>query len=119
MVKEMMVKRIGWLLAALLIGVVAVAGQPPPGPMQQGDGVWIRNAYYGEFQTFDRCYGHQPGNGLYHHHVQPVCLRAQLGDNLEPVRTSRTGTIYREKSGGWSHSPILGWALDGQPIYGP
>lgn len=119
MVKEMMVKRIGWLLAALLIGVVAVAGQPPPGPMQQGDGVWIRNAYYGEFQTFDRCYGHQPGNGLYHHHVQPVCLRAQLGDNLEPVRTSRTGTIYREKSGGWSHSPILGWALDGHPIYGP
>ena len=115
----MILRRTGWLIVAFLYGVVAVVGQPPPGPMQQGDGVWIRNAYYGEIQTFDRCYGHQPGNGLYHHHVQPICLRAQLGDNLEPVRTSRTGTIYREKSGGWTHSPILGWALDGHPIYGP
>ena len=100
-------------------GWMDVAGQPPPGGGTQGDGVWIRNAYYGELQTFDRCFGHQPGNGQYHHHVQPICLRAQLNDNLVAVREGRTGTNYREKSSPWIHSPILGWSLDGYPIYGP
>lgn len=85
----------------------------------QGDGIWIRNAYYGEAQTFDKCLGHQPGNGQYHHHAHPVCLRAQLDDNLERVNTGRTGAAYREKAAPWKHSPILGWALDGYPIYGP
>ncbi len=95
---------------------IAAFAQPPGG---QGDGIWLRNAYYGEAQTFDRCLGHQPGNGQYHHHVQPVCLRAQLEDNLEKVSTLRIGTVYREKASQWKHSPILGWMFDGYPIYGP
>lgn len=110
----------------VLIGLsnISVSGQQPPGPGpggpgQQGDGIWVRNAYFGEIQTFDKCFGHQPGNGIYHHHVQPVCLRAQLNDNLEVVRSGRTGTTYREKSSSWVHSPILGWSFDGYPIYGP
>ncbi len=86
---------------------------------QQGDGIWIRNAFYGEAQTFDKCLGHQPGNGQYHHHAQPVCLRAQLDDNLITAGSGRTGTQYRERAAPWRHSPILGWALDGYPIYGP
>ena len=86
---------------------------------QQGDGIWIRNAYYGEGQTFDRCLGHQPGNGQYHHHAHPVCLRAQLNDNLITVKPGRTGTQYSEKAAPWQHSPIVGWALDGYPVYGP
>jgi autotransporter-associated beta strand protein len=40
-------------------------------------------------------------DGAYHHHQNPVSLRAQLGDE------------------GAGHSPILGWAFDGYPIYGP
>jgi len=84
-----------------------------------GDGVWIRNAFYGELQTFDACVGHQPGNGQYHHHAQPICLRAQLGDNVEVVKKSRVGTMYREADTPTRHSPILGWAFDGNPIYGP
>jgi uncharacterized protein (TIGR03437 family) len=88
-------------------------------PGGQGDGIWVRNAYYGEAQTFDKCLGHQPNNGQYHHHAQPICLRAQLDDNIVAVNTSRTGTIYKEKSAPWKHSPILGWAFDGYPIYGP
>jgi uncharacterized protein (TIGR03437 family) len=87
--------------------------------MQQGDGVWLRNAYFGEAQTFDACVGHQPGNGQYHHHAAPTCLREQLGDNVERVRDRRTGPVYREKAAPWTHSPILGWAYDGYPIYGP
>lgn len=101
-----------WLLAS-----ITFYAQPPGGA--QGGGIWIRNAYYGEGHTFDRCLGHQPGNGAYHHHAHPICLRAQLDDNLTVVTTSRIGTIYKENSAPWKHSPILGWAFDGYPIYGP
>lgn len=88
-------------------------------PGMQGDGIWLRNAYFGESQTFDSCAGHQPANGQYHHHANPLCLRAQLEDNLELVRQARTGPHYKEKPGDWKHSPILGWMFDGHPIYGP
>lgn len=107
-------------LIALCFAAALLAQGPPGGPGgASGDGIWRRNAAYGEAQTFDSCLGHQPGNGDYHYHVNPVCLRAQLGDNLIAVRTSRTGTTYQEKPSGWTHSPILGWAQDGYPIYGP
>ena len=109
-------------LALAVLSLTASSAQPPPGggpPGGNGDGIWLRNAYFGERETFDACLGHQPGSGEYHHHVQPVCLRAQLDDNLELSATGRTGSSYREKSSGWTHSPILGWALDGYPIYGP
>jgi hypothetical protein len=63
--------------------------------------------------------GHQPGSGTYHHHINPICLRAQLNDNVTVVSTGRLGTLYAEKTSGWMHSPILGWANDGYPVYGP
>ena len=63
-----------------------------------GDGIWIRSAFFGEAQTFDRCLGHQPGQGQYHHHVHPICLRAQLDDNLVTISTGHTGTQYRDKA---------------------
>ena len=109
-------------LAISMLSAAAALAQPPPGggpPGGNGNGIWLRNAYYGEKETFDACLGHQPGAGEYHHHVQPICLRAQLNDNLELAATGRTGSSYREKPSGWTHSPILGWALDGYPIYGP
>jgi uncharacterized protein (TIGR03437 family) len=102
-------------LILLLVSTTCALAQP----MQQGDGIWIRNAAYGESQTFDACNGHQPQNGQYHQHVQPICLRAQLNDNLVAVKSGRLGTYYQEKAAPWTHSPILGWAFDGYPIYGP
>jgi uncharacterized protein (TIGR03437 family) len=115
------------LLFGALWTVTAIAqppgGGPPPGGggggMQAGDGIWRRNAFYGEIQTLDSCLGHQPGSGDYHYHANPVCLRAQLDDNIETVRTKRTGTAFREKAAPWKHSPLLGWAFDGYPVYGP
>jgi uncharacterized protein (TIGR03437 family) len=110
------------LFIFLITTAVSAQIGPPPGGGpggSSGDGIWRRNAYYGELLTFDSCVGHQPGNGMYHYHANPLCLRAQLNDNLETVRTSRNGATYRELSSGWHHSPILGWALDGYPIYGP
>jgi len=39
--------------------------------------------------------------GRYHHHQNPISLRESLGDD------------------GTSHSPLLGFAFDGFPVYGP
>jgi uncharacterized protein (TIGR03437 family) len=107
------------LFFILTLAAGAVLAQPTGGGQQSGDGVWLRDAYFGEKDTFDSCLAHQPGQGQYHNHVQPVCLRAQLGDNVEIIANGRTGSTYREKASGWIHSPILGWALDGYPVYGP
>ncbi len=108
-------------LAGMLFGAAILVAQPPPGGPGggSGDGIWTRNAAFGEIETFDLCNGHQPGNGQYHHHVNPVCLRAQLNDNIATVSSGRLGTQYAEKAAPWSHSPILGWAFDGYPVYGP
>lgn len=82
-----------------------------------GDRVWNRNAYAFEGISFDSCNGHPDVSskciifssfvsllfsfeiftGAYHNHIDPSCL-------------------YTKSSS--SHSPILGWMLDGYPIYG-
>jgi len=86
-----------------------------------GDGVWRRdaNSIYGEAYTFDPCFAHQPGNGEYHYHENPVCLRYQLGDNITGTNVGTASATYAESTGTHTHSPILGWAFDGNPIYGP
>ena len=61
-------------------------------------GVWYRNAYFFEGPGFDNCLGHPQQQGEYHHHVSPTCLYNQA-DSL-------------------NHSPIIGYAFDGFPIYG-
>jgi len=73
---------------------------------QRGDGIWNRNANVAEAAGFDSCRGHPapgatPANGRYHNHDNPACLRAMLSDD------------------GTHHSPIIGWAFDGYPLYGP
>ena len=61
-------------------------------------GVWNRNAYYWEGSGFDNCLGHPQQQGEYHHHVSPTCLY----DDTDSL----------------NHSPIIGYAFDGFPIYG-
>lgn len=61
-------------------------------------GVWNRNAYFFEGKSFDNCLGHPAPNGEYHHHVSPKCLYNTLDSS--------------------KHSPIIGYAWDGFPIYG-
>jgi hypothetical protein len=87
-------------------------------------GVWNRDAWFSEAVTFD------PGNfhtaqGQYHSHASPFLLRVQLGDNLLrleiPVSFDSNQIVYVEQPNPAlrRHSPILGWAFDGHPIYGP
>ncbi len=79
-----------------------------------GDGAWNRDAHATERFTFDSSYGHS-SEDAYHHHANPAGLRAQLGDSVEYDATTNT---YTESFNG-RHSPILGWADDGLPVYGP
>ena len=62
-----------------------------------GSGTWNRNAYVYEGASFDACLGHADQSGSYHNHVNPKCLYTASAS---------------------SHSPIIGYAFDGYPIYG-
>ena len=82
-----------------------------------GDGIWNRLAGQAEEFNFDPAKGHQPPNGAYHNHVNPLGLRYQLGDHVTYNSSAKT---YTEGSGSpTAHSPLLGFANDGIPIYGP
>ena len=105
---------------ALLCVPALLAQEPPPRPGGPpgahggGDGIWMRNALLAEQPTFDPCNAHQPPTGEYHYHADPVCLRLQLNDNI-----LKTGSQYIEAKAPWRHSPVLAWAYDGNPVYGP
>ena len=81
---------------------------------------WIRNAMAVEVVTFDNSNGHQPPTGDYHYHASPNALRHQLNDNITFTRIGGLDNagVYTENTNNLRHSPILGWAYDGYPIYG-
>jgi hypothetical protein len=64
-----------------------------------GDGIWWSDAWVSEGGSMDATgNGHPDQNGNYHHHANPIQL-------------------YSDPS--TAHSPIIGYAMDGYPIYGP
>eukprot|EP00667_Euglena_gracilis_P013621 EG_transcript_14049 len=76
----------------------------PYGGTQYGKVTGYSNsAVAGEGFTFDMCGAHASLTtaASYHHHVPPSCLLRQLGASDS------------------SHSPQIGWASDGFPVYGP
>ncbi|GDX51226.1 hypothetical protein LBMAG27_02730 [Bacteroidota bacterium] len=65
------------------------------------DTTWFQNAFYWEHllgETMDPCLGHPNQSHEYHTHVSPVCLYDQTDST--------------------HHSPLIGFAFDGYPIYG-
>lgn len=65
----------------------------------QGDGKWVGEAYYTEGSTLDTAFAaHPQQQGAYHSHATPFRL-------------------YSDPS--TAHSPIVGYAHDGFPVYGP
>jgi len=64
---------------------------------------WETSAPYVEGNSFDQCGCHSSSSSQasYHCHQPPVCLMKQLGQTDA------------------AHSPQLGWAYDGFPLYGP
>jgi hypothetical protein len=61
------------------------------------------------FEGYNKQFG-----GEYGHISNPIQMRFVLGDNLRVI-----GGQVVEKDSGIVHSPIVGWAFDGNPIYGP
>ncbi len=71
---------------------------PKDGMSYNNAGVWNRDALFYEGISFDDCLGHPTGQGEYHTHVNPTCLYDDTNST--------------------NHSPIIGFAFDGFPIYG-
>jgi hypothetical protein len=90
----------------------------PTAGIGQGDGVWNRDAYPNESVSFDYALAHNPQNGQYHSHVDPIATRYLVGDNVTYNSTTKQ---YAENTAATSfqHSPIVGWMQDGLPLYGP
>ena len=90
-------------------------GNPPcpGGPMATQD--WNRDAIPAEKGGFDCSKGH-PARGNYHHHQNPSAFK------LDKVVISTICNLY-DADGLYtidssSHSPLIGFAYDGFPIYG-
>ncbi len=67
-------------------------------PFEQGG----MNAVEGYSEVWlDACCGHPQQTGVYHYHKYPTCVKSPFVDD------------------GKQHSPIIGFAFDGFPIYGP
>src|SRR5439155_26641275 len=86
-------------------------------PHTQPTYYWHRNAPVAESFNFDYALGHQPPTGIYHTHQNPIALRYQLGDHVD--YNSSTKNYSESTNSVAKHSPIIGWAHDGFPIYGP
>ena len=83
-----------------------INGALPMGPIGVAiNGVAFFNPFDAGMQEavniMDRCCGHPSPDNMYHYHKYPVCVKTpfvEFGDE---------------------HSPLIGWAMDGFPIYGP
>jgi hypothetical protein len=88
------------------------------GPIQPpctGDGKWNRDAIPAEKSGFDCSKGH-PAMGNYHHHQNPSAFK------LDKTVISTICNLY-DADGLYvmnenAHSPLIGYAYDGFPIYG-
>ncbi len=91
----------------------AEGGGPIQGP--PGQGIWNRDAIVAERLGFDCAKGH-PAMGNYHHHQNPSAF------DLDLVTLSSVCNLY-DADGLYvinpnEHSPLIGYAYDGFPIYG-
>jgi hypothetical protein len=87
----------------------------PGNPPCSGATYWNRDAVVAERAGFDCAKGH-PAMGNYHHHQNPSAF------DLDLVQLSTVCTLY-DSDGLYAidsteHSPLIGFAYDGFPIYG-
>lgn len=88
------------------------------GPIQPpctGDGKWNRDAVVGERLGFDCSKGH-PAMGNYHHHQNPSTFKLDLNVVSTICDLYLSDGLYAIDSN--IHSPLIGFAYDGFPIYG-
>lgn len=80
-----------------------------------GDGVWNRDAVVAEMIGFDCAKGH-PAMGNYHHHQSPSAFDLDLQTVSTVCNLYDADGLYMIDSA--VHSPLIGFAYDGFPIYG-
>ena len=86
------------------------------GPMNPpGDGVWNRDAIVAERAGFDCAKGHPAGTN-YHHHQNPSAFDLDLNVISTICNLYDADGLYAIDS--TVHSPLIGFAYDGYPIYG-
>jgi hypothetical protein len=83
--------------------------------MGVGDGVWNRDAVVGERAGFDCAKAH-PAMGNYHHHQNPSAFSLDLKVISNVCDLYAADGLYAIDS--TKHSPLIGFAYDGFPIYG-
>jgi hypothetical protein len=81
----------------------------------QGDNVWNRDAIVGERLGFDCSKGH-PAMGNYHHHQNPSAFKLDIAVISTICTVYNADGLYVIDS--TKHSPLIGFAYDGFPIYG-
>ncbi|MGL2966130.1 YHYH protein [Flavobacterium sp. XGLA_31] len=88
------------------------------GPIQPpctGDGKWNRDAVVAEKGGFDCAKAH-PAMGNYHHHQNPSAFNLDLAVISTICDTYPSDGLYVINPS--EHSPLIGFAYDGYPIYG-
>ena len=90
----------------------AFAGGPIGG---SGDGVWNRDAIVYEKLGFDCSKGHPAGTN-YHHHQNPSAFDLDLTTVSTICNLYDADGLYAINT--TQHSPLIGFAYDGFPIYG-
>ncbi len=96
----------------------AICGGPgnppcPGGPMAMMD--WNRDAIPAEREGFD-CSKAHPAMGNYHHHQNPSAFKLDLNVVSDVCNLYDADGLYAIDS--TVHSPLIGFAYDGFPIYG-
>ena len=90
-------------------------GGNPPCPGVPGSGNWNRDAIPAEMDGFDCSKGH-PAMGNYHHHQNPSAFKLDLNVISTICNLYDADGLYAMNS--TQHSPLIGFAYDGFPIYG-
>lgn len=85
----------------------------PGGP--QATQAWNRDAVPAERDGFDCSKGH-PARGNYHHHQNPSAFKLDLDVTSDICNLYDAEGLYAIDS--TEHSPLIGFAYDGYPIYG-
>jgi YHYH protein/Secretion system C-terminal sorting domain len=87
----------------------------PGNPMCTGTTAWNRDAIPAERAGFD-CSKAHPAMGNYHHHQNPSAFNLDLVVISNVCSTYPSDGLYVINTS--QHSPLLGFAYDGFPIYG-
>ena len=96
----------------------ALCGGPGNPPCPGGPGAtmdWNRDAIVAERPGFDCSKGH-PAMGNYHHHQNPSAYKLDLNVISTICNLYDSDGLYMIDS--TQHSPLIGYAYDGFPIYG-